>query len=222
MIKYLLALKYIIFLFIKYKIYKSGKKRYFSIFLHILKNKPIYICEVGVYAGERSNEIIKLSGILNNNKTVYYGFDLFEDITIKKINDEFSKQPLHINKIKEMLNKNSYCNKFYLIKGDTVNTLKEYDFKNKLDLVFIDGGHSIQTINSDFMNLIKKIKEKGIIILDDYYSINKKIIEKAGCNVLINNITKKYSVSLDSQIDTHINKNYGKFGIQLAIIKKFI
>ena len=61
MIKYLLALKYIIFLFIKYKFYRSGKKRYFSIFLQILKNKPIYICEVGVYTGERSNEIIKLA-----------------------------------------------------------------------------------------------------------------------------------------------------------------
>ena len=63
-----------------------------------------------------------------------------------------------------------------LIKGDTKQSLKQFKIK-KIDFVFIDGGHSIETIKNDWLNIQKLINKKSVVIFDDYYE-NKEISKK--------------------------------------------
>lgn len=216
----LIALSYLFFLYIKYNFIHKGKKRYFSIYKHIFLNKPINICEIGVFTGERSREIITLSGLLNKKKTIYSGFDLFEEITDEQIKLEFSKKPLSFEEISVLIKKNKFCSDFKLIRGNTIKTLKDYKFQEKQDLIFIDGGHSIQTISSDFYNLINSLKSDGSIIFDDYYLYNSRIIKEAGCNFLIDKIKNDYDIKTFGKVDIHQNFKFGKIGIKLALLQK--
>ena len=37
-----------------------------------------------------------------------------------------------------------------------------------IDVIFIDGGHSYETVKEDFYNYVKFLKPSGIIFFDDY------------------------------------------------------
>ena len=52
-----------------------------------------------------------------------------------------------------------YNNNIKLIAGDTNSILKEIDLKD-IDFVFLDGGHSYQTVYNDLINLYKHMKDK--------------------------------------------------------------
>ena len=71
----------IFFVLIWVKYFFSKYSRYRHLFKKILDCKPVSILEIGVYRGKRSVEMIKLANEINNNKTLYYGFDLFENIS---------------------------------------------------------------------------------------------------------------------------------------------
>lgn len=48
---------------------------------------------------------------------------------------------------------------------------KSFDFTpsfNNMDIVFVDGGHTMDVIENDTKNAFKMIREKGIIVWDDY------------------------------------------------------
>jgi predicted O-methyltransferase YrrM len=122
-------------------------------------------------------------------KIDFYGFDLFENINLKKKKEELSKYPCSIKMIYEYL-KNVSTN-INLYKGNTKNTLKNNLNNKKIDFIFIDGGHSIKTIINDWKNCIKFLNKETVVIFDDYYVGNHKIIKKFGCNNLINNLSKK-------------------------------
>ncbi len=212
------VLYYISFLFIKYKIIRSGKKRYFNLFIYILKKKPTKICEIGVYTGERSYEIIKLSSLLNDGSTIYYGYDLFEDISKKMIKKEFSKQPLSKYQVKKNLD-GLDVHEIKLIKGNTLITLNNKKNKNYFDMIFIDGGHSINTIKCDFLNLKEKIKINKSIIFDDYY-YNKGLEKKAGCNFILKKRDPIFKFKIFKGTDYHNNDDHGRFGISLLEAKR--
>lgn len=211
--KYFKIVYYISFLFIKYKIIRYGKKRYFNLFTYILKKKPTNICEIGVYTGERSYELIKLSSLLNNGNTIYYGYDLFEDISKTMIKEEFSKQPLSKNQVQKNLN-NLNAREIKLIKGNTLSTLNNKYNKNYFDMIFIDGGHSINTVDSDFQNLKEKIRINKSIIFDDFY-YNQDLEKKAGCNFILKKNISKFKFKILKGVDYHNNSDYGRFGISL-------
>ena len=172
------------------KYYFFGYKRYLNIFLLIIKNKPKKIIEIGVYRGTRSLEMIDCAKIFNAD-ICYFGFDLFDDFENSILNKEASKKPLSIKEIKRKLGKHNNIN---LIKGRTDVTLKSFLKHNKMsfDLIFIDGGHSIQTIANDWKYSERLIALNGVIVLDDYYLNNNKIIKKYGCNFLLKKFCKRY------------------------------
>jgi len=205
---YLKTLKIIFF----YKI--SDTKRYSELIQIPFKNKVKNIMEIGVYTARRSVELIESGKIFNKN-ILYYGFDMFEDITNIQIKNELSKKP---NKMINISKKLSRINKKnYLIKGNTMSTLKKTNINRKFDLIFIDGGHSIKTIENDWIYSIKLLANKGIIVLDDYYVGNKNIIKKFGCNQLIEKINKKYLITFSNYTDYFDGK---KYGIKLAFVRK--
>ena len=59
-----------------------------------------------------------------NKKVIFYGFDLFENITQNKIKKELSKKPENKKKFLKKLKKHSP--NINLVKGNTLSTLKKF------------------------------------------------------------------------------------------------
>lgn len=198
---------------IKYLI--SDTKRYSIILLTIFYYKPKSIIEIGVYRGVRAKEMIQAAQIFNKN-IEYFGFDLFEMINKKIQRKELSKIPYSKKDIKNNLSKYA---KVRLFKGYTSKTLDKLKNK-KVDLIFIDGGHRLDTIKNDWNKSIKFQKKNTIIIFDDYYLDNKKIIRNFGCNLVVNKIDeKKYSKKLFFFTDRFVHLKQ-RLNIKMVLLKK--
>ena len=198
---------------IKYLI--SDTRRYSNILSIILYYKPKSIAEIGVYRGVRSREMIQAAKIFNKN-IEYFGFDLFEMINKKIQKKELSKIPYTKKDVQNKLSKHA---KVKLFKGYTKKTLDKLKNK-KVDLIFIDGGHRLSTIQNDWIKSKKFQKKNTIIIFDDYYLNNKKIIKNYGCNQVVNkisdkNYTKKFFFFTDKFI--HLKQ---KLDIKMILLKK--
>lgn len=211
-------MKNINFKFLKFwlKYYFSKYSRYRHIYLTLLNLRPKTILEIGVYRGIRSYEMLSLASDLNSS-IKYYGFDLFEKISKKKIKLELSKQPLHKKEIKAKLSRFKNT-KVELIGGDTQITLKKFiKSKLKIDFIFIDGGHSVKTILSDWKNVKKVMSKKSIVIFDDYYD-DAKISKKYGCNKVINEIGDEFNFEILKSKDFIF---FNKKKIKNSLVKVF-
>lgn len=200
-------MKYLNFKFIilwfRYSFSKYSRYKY--LFKLILNQKPKTILEIGVYKGKRSIEMVDLAQCLNK-QIIFYGFDLFEEITKRKIKDELSKNPLSKDQI---LNKLKYLfpkAKINLIKGNTIKTLKNFNIKKKIDFIFIDGGHSINTIKNDWQNVKKLIHKNSLVVFDDYYD-DEHISKKFGSKNIIKNLGKNYISKILPSTDKIYLKN---------------
>tara|TARA_B100000035_G_scaffold178023_1_gene151782 strand:+ start:449 stop:1099 length:651 start_codon:yes stop_codon:yes gene_type:complete len=198
---------------IKYLI--SDTKRYSIILSTIFYYRPKSIIEIGVYRGVRAKEMIQAAQIFNKN-IEYFGFDLFEMINKKIQRKELSKIPYSKKDIKNNLSKYA---KVRLFKGYTSKTLNMLKNK-KVDLIFIDGGHRLDTIKNDWYKSIKFQKKNTIIIFDDYYLDNEKIIRNFGCNLVVNKIDeKKYSKKLFFFTDRFVHLKQ-RLNIKMVLLKK--
>ena len=176
---------------IDYKTYwrKSGlKKNWGNIFLNIVnQHKPKFFLEVGVFCGVTARNVCDLLNTIHSGYFKYIGIDLFGD---KASEDEkvpnYLKKQSFSNPIKNLFyniilreNLNSYesVQKFLkdfsknitLIKGNSNEILKHLDIEN-IDFVFLDGGHSFETVFNDLNLVFNKISSNkdAIILCDDY------------------------------------------------------
>lgn len=158
-------------------------QRYKNLFLEIADCKPSVILEVGTWNGEHAQKMIE-EGLKHNSRIHYIGFDLFEEITKEQIIEENSKkQKADFLDVLAKLEKIPGAN-IRLVVGNTRETIKNIPGQ-PVDFIFIDGGHSLETIESDWKNLQKFITIDTVIILDDYYpNDNTK-----GCRKLIHNLS---------------------------------
>ena len=159
--------------------------------------------------------MIQAAQIFNKN-IEYFGFDLFEMINQKIQKKELSKIPYSKKDIKNNLSKYA---KVKLFKGYTSKTLDKLKNK-KVDLIFIDGGHRLNTIKHDWNKSKKFQKKNTIIIFDDYYLDNKKIIKNFGCNLVVNKIDeKKYSKKLFFFTDRFVHLKQ-RLNIKMVLLRK--
>ena len=135
-------------------------QRYHQISQIILEFQPKTVLEVGTHKAVRPRE-----WYMFHKFDHYYGFDVFDD------GDE--------NLDKKEMNGKGRCSLEYaeeqlkdiphtLYKGLTTETLPQ--FNERVDFAFIDGGHSVETINHDFEIVSRILKPGGVIILDDFYT----------------------------------------------------
>ena len=195
----MLSIYYFLKLWIKYSLLKYSRYKY--LFFEIYKSQPTSLIEIGVYRGIRSLEMIKLAKSFKR-EIYFYGFDLFEGISTKKIKKELSKKSISATEIKKNLYDNLNDKDIHInfIKGDTNKSLKRFKIRKKVDFIFIDGGHSIKTIKNDWLNLQKLIDNKSVIIFDDYYE-NNEISKKFGCKKIIDNLDKKFETKIFPSTD---------------------
>lgn len=70
---------------------------------------------------------------------------------------------------RKFINK-KYPNRHQFIGGDSTKTLPDFIEKNKklkLDLIFVDGGHSYKVAKEDLENMKKLANSKTILVIDD-------------------------------------------------------
>ena len=161
---------------LNYKTYwrKTGLKgKWGNIYLErISHHKPKNFLEIGVFCGVTARNTCDFLKEINGDSFNYIGIDLFggeknnstDEIEPKfLLNQKFSNplKNIYYNLIlRENLNSlksvqkllKKYNNNIKLIAGDTNSVLKEIDLKN-IDFVFLDGGHSYQTVYNDLTNL---------------------------------------------------------------------
>ena len=187
----------------KYNYYwrKSGlKKPYGDNFLSLVEEyKPKNVLEIGVFCGVTSRNICELLKTNFGSDFRYYGLDLFgstktssvDEIEPKFLENQKFSNPLktiYYNFIKkENLNSKisveNFLKKFSqnieLIEGDTRVTLEKVPL-SEIDFVFLDGGHSYDTVLSDLQKLYDNMKNNSRIVCDDFAGITKiESVEKA-------------------------------------------
>jgi predicted O-methyltransferase YrrM len=153
--------------------------RYDTILELINVFKPQSIVETGTWSGRNAHRMI--TEAQKHHKDISYtGYDLFEDATSETDAQEFNVKPHNKMADVESALRGTEA-KIHLVKGNTRQTLQSYT----ADLAFIDGGHSLETIEHDYQAL----KGCNLIILDDFYSADSQgrmpDISKVGCNLLV-------------------------------------
>ncbi len=194
----------------------SNEKRYLNLLVLILIYRPKKILEIGVYNGRRSLQMIEAAKIFSKD-VHYYGFDLFEDSNKSIIKRERSKTASRINDILKLLSKHA---KVLLFKGFTKQTLKRFAKKNKarVDFAFIDGGHKVETIASDYYYCKRICKKKSIIVFDDFYSLNQPNTKKFGSNKIFFKLKDRQKIKL-LPLEDKYTKNKQKINIKMFLVK---
>ena len=194
----------------------SNEKRYLNLLVLILIYRPKKILEIGVYNGRRSLQMIEAAKIFSKD-VHYYGFDLFEDSNKSIIKRERSKRASRINDILKLLSKHA---KVFLFKGFTKQTLKRFAKKNKarIDFAFIDGGHKVETIASDYYYCKRICKKKSIIVFDDFYSLNQPNTKKFGSNKIFFKLKDRQKIKL-LPLEDKYTKNKQKINIKMFLVK---
>lgn len=136
--------------------------RFQQIYDYVEATKPHTCIEIGTWNGHNATRLFS-EGIKK-----YIGFDLFEDgdETLDDLENN-AKKRCSLEEVQKFLSKFDV----ELVKGNTRETLVEYAKGKKpfADMAIIDGGHSVGTIKSDFLNILPIMKSDGVIFLDDYY-----------------------------------------------------
>ena len=175
--------------------------RYHDLCRTVQHYKRKNMLEIGTWNGETACSMIQAA--FNESDEVHYtGVDLFEDASDETDEKEFNIKKHHTQKsielkltaLAETYEKLDKKLTFYLMKGDSKEKLKILQdpalcktYNIQPDFVFIDGGHSEETVLSDY----EFCKNIPVIVMDDYYTQDEEnripAIEFQGTNRLFNN-----------------------------------
>ena len=148
----------------------------------IRKKKPKVFLEIGVFHGVTSRNVCELLYKIHGKNFRYIGIDLFEESLeneneiipntifknpLKQFYFKYIKKqnPYSIEAVRDLLKK--FKDNAHLIKGNSNTVLQKIDME-KIDFIFLDGGHDYDTVMND-LNLSKEVIIKnGVILCDDY------------------------------------------------------
>lgn len=186
---------------------KKGPQRYAQLIELVRKHQPKTVIEIGTWNGGRALEMAMVAPGMK-----YYGFDLFEQATSQTDEEEKNVKPHHSREqVLEILTKHNVDAS--LIAGNTNETLPAFARLNqtvKADLIYIDGGHAVETIRSDYENSKKLIKPGGLIVFDDYY-VDMDDLDKWGANRVLD--------GEDFELLPIVDPVVGGGGTQLAVVR---
>ena len=158
--------------------------RYFQLTTLLNELKPAVIMEIGTWSGERARQMM-----LAGDGMVYFGFDLFEDGSPEDDKRELNVKR-HYTAAEVSAGLRGFPHKLY--RGYTRETLPVFmeDYgPGKVDFAFIDGGHSVDTIQTDWNWTERFIRPGGVVVFDDYYTnCSDADLDSFGCNRVVENI----------------------------------
>ena len=169
--------------------------RYNHLFEEVSKCKPSTILEIGTWNGTHAVQLInEAAKYTPKDDIIYYGFDLWDDLSEEQYFSEFlyPKAKASFDEANEKLRKTGI--EYHLHRGNTRESLPVFNPSHSMDFVFIDGGHSIETIRSDWKNILRLIHQDSIVLFDDYIKYDKEF----GCYLVIDDIleTERFDVEI--------------------------
>ena len=141
---------------------------------------------------------------------------MFENLSSEILDKEFSKQPPYMEVVRAELSKIGA--KIALYKGDTKKIFPEIiSSLPKMDFIFIDGGHSLETIQNDW-NYAKRLMHSGtVVVFDDYWPERVD----AGAKPTVDSIDRSiYDVKILPEFDIFIKPYFKSLIIKFALVQK--
>lgn len=175
------------------------------------------ILEIGTWNGERALLMIHAAQQHRPAAEIsYFGFDLFEMLPTETRTAELSKQAPSEAVVREKLMQTGVG--VHLYKGDTNVVLPAViGSLPRMDCIFIDGGHSLETIRNDWMFACNLMHDGTVVIFDDYWS-NKL---DGGAKPIVDSIDiSMYEVCILPKFDVFINPTHGRLVIKFALVRK--
>jgi len=169
---------------------RTRPRRYVELFRTIYRRRRRSIVEIGTWNGVHAEQMIRTAAAHTDIAQVRYrGFDLFEHLTDEQLRGESSKRPPPYETVLERL-RNTGAD-VALIRGNTRVTLPQStDVLSAADLVFIDGGQSIETITADWEAVRAAIQPGTTVIFDDYYPDPEPALAGLGCQSIIDGLER--------------------------------
>lgn len=167
-----------------------------NLITHIEKSSVNSILEIGVWKGENALNMLQAASKISD-QVAYVGVDLFEDLASQaNLESEASLWPESKENISMKLTKNYPRAQIELIPGYSKDSLPTL-IGRKFQLIFIDGGHSYETVLGDWTNALKIISHDGYIFIDDYTNIEATMLDNFGVRKLVDSLdTDRYSVQI--------------------------
>lgn len=188
--------------------YKLNLDRKNYILKYIRKNKPKTILEIGVFNGVFARRMLLNATNSINGIVSYTGVDLFEDLSSEIYKKEISLWASNQDSVHNDLAKIKNT-KINLLKGYSRDVLPLLEGKIKFDLILIDGGHSYETVKTDFYFARNLVSWNGAIFFDDYVNKQGVINDGYGVNKFVDSINRaNYSVKISKNRDI-FPKSYG-------------
>lgn len=179
-------------------------------------NQSRKILEVGTYKARHAIEMIDVAKKFHPAAEVeYVGFDLFEQMTAAIQERELAHDPPVMAEVKERLEGTGANIRLY--PGMTEETLpRAIQELPPMDLILIDGGHSIETITNDWNCVRQLMDDNTVVVFDDYYSDR----DDAGCKPVVQEIDRdEYDVEVLPPQDRY-RKPDGILRVNFVRVKK--
>ena len=150
---------------------------------------PRTIFEIGTYNGFTALHL----AVNSPWDCKIYTLDLPPDYDVKKAGESSYDDLLVIKLSQEKISERFYKkhpleNKITELYGDS----SIFDFSGyfgKMDIVFIDGNHSMDFVKKDTESALKMLSDRGVIVWHDYdYIIHKDVF------IYLNSLSKKYPI----------------------------
>ena len=193
--------------------------RHYAPLYNYLANHTCHdIMEIGTNTGINALAMIQQAAKKVSEDAIdYYGFDLFEELNREKIDREFSfNSSGKADEVKKLIEKESKA-RAHIYKGDTNITLQErVKTLPMMDLVYIDGGHSIDTIENDWKYCKDIFNYGGVVFFDDYFPEMPFI----GCKVTVDKIDRNEFIVDVLPTITNFQQAWGIQKAQLVMVKR--
>ena len=162
------------------------------------------LMEIGTWTGQRALSMIRTAHERNPESPDYIGFDLFELANHDKLVAEgtASKPPPSANSVFKKLDATGAG--LSIIRGDTKTTLGQNHNRSTYDFIFIDGGHSWETIENDWKEAQNYAHDGTVFLLDDYYYNDPDEVKGIGCQKLVQSLMDKgnWIITMLSPVET--------------------
>ena len=195
-------------------------RRYANLFRTIYERRCRCLVEIGTWNGAHAEQMLRTAAARAPIQTVRYrGFDLFEDLTDELCTQEFSKRPPSREAVLERLQRTGAD--IRLFQGNTRTTLPlAVDELRQADFIFIDGGHSVETIASDWRVVESAMGRDATVVFDDYYTHDPHAPEGVGCQTIIDALDRSaYEVEVLDPTDT-FRKDWGLLRVRMVRVRR--
>lgn len=180
------------------------------------KTSCLRFLEIGTWHGDRACQLARHWFSIGGDRFHYDGLDWFEHLPEDRKVEELSKPgPQPFAEQVALKLKSVPGMEFRLFVGDTRITVPYLvrGVLSEADLIFLDGGHSLHTIRSDWNNLSFLVRKGAVMLLDDYY----ENYPHAGCRRLVEELADSgdWKISILDPLDGP----FGELGLKIRMVE---